>query len=306
MAKDPAFLFYPGDWLGGTMTFSRHHKGAYMDLLMGQFNNGHMGLHMVEAILGQKDYSELWEKILKPKFKADSDGNFYNQKLEDEILKRKKYTKSRQDNLIKNKPHMDAHMVSHMAPHMENENEIITDPSIRDQPTSKGSETTKLKIVIPGLGDFEIVAQATNEGWQAKELAEFLSNSEKEFTAIACTKREMNNLSSFQLVLQEFVNIIQTSGEYQNSAGIRKYFSNWLHRKNGTLEDFISKLITNPKKQQSKIDPKVKGKQFSDDFTEVTLSDGTIQKLDNEQFIQAKHGLINPSSIVKGSYNASK
>ncbi|MHA2039809.1 MAG: hypothetical protein ACW98X_25615, partial [Promethearchaeota archaeon] len=44
MAKDPAFLFYPGDWLGGTMLFSRAHKGAYMDLLMAQFNNGHMEL----------------------------------------------------------------------------------------------------------------------------------------------------------------------------------------------------------------------------------------------------------------------
>ena len=44
MSKDPAFLFYPGDWLGGTMLMTRHHKGAYMDLLMAQYNNGHMTL----------------------------------------------------------------------------------------------------------------------------------------------------------------------------------------------------------------------------------------------------------------------
>lgn len=39
MAKDPAFLFYPGDWLGGTMGMSLTQKGAYFHLLMVQFNN---------------------------------------------------------------------------------------------------------------------------------------------------------------------------------------------------------------------------------------------------------------------------
>lgn len=122
MAKDPAFLFYPGDWLGGTMTFSRFHKGAYMDLLMCQFNHGHMALHVVATILGEKDFLEMWESTLKAKFKVDSDGKFYNQKLEDEIFKRRKFTKSRQDNLNKNKPQVDSHTGNHTGPRMENEN----------------------------------------------------------------------------------------------------------------------------------------------------------------------------------------
>ena len=29
MAKDPTFLFYTGDWLGGTMVLTRHQKGCY-------------------------------------------------------------------------------------------------------------------------------------------------------------------------------------------------------------------------------------------------------------------------------------
>lgn len=123
MAKDPAFLFYPGDWLGGTMGFSRHEKGAYIDLLMCQFNNSHMDAHMVREILGEKDFSELWEKRLKKKFKIDSAGNFFNQKLEDEIVKRKKWTKSRLDNLSHMESHKESHMVDHMDSHMENENE---------------------------------------------------------------------------------------------------------------------------------------------------------------------------------------
>ena len=46
MAKDPAFLFYPNDWLGGTIGMSFEEKGAYMELLIAQFNLGHMTSHM--------------------------------------------------------------------------------------------------------------------------------------------------------------------------------------------------------------------------------------------------------------------
>lgn len=98
MAKDPAFLFYPGDWLGGTMTYTRHERGAYFDLLMGQFNNGHMSLEDVKVILGELDFNTLWESKLRRKFKKDKDGLFYNQKLENEILKRQKYSESRRKN----------------------------------------------------------------------------------------------------------------------------------------------------------------------------------------------------------------
>lgn len=124
MAKDPAFLFYPGDWLGGTMTFSRSHKGAYMDLLMAQFNGGHLSLEDVETVLGP-DFSTMWEQKLKPKFTVDAAGKFFNQKLEDEAFKRKNFTDSRKNNLDMDK-HMKDHTGSgtdhHMGKHMENEN----------------------------------------------------------------------------------------------------------------------------------------------------------------------------------------
>jgi hypothetical protein len=110
MAKDPAFLFYPGDWLGGTQTFTRAHKGAYMDLLMAQHSAGHMPIHDIQHVLGEKDFKEMWEQKLKSKFEQDSDGLFYNQKLEDEMIKRKKFTDSRKNNLTDKKTHMEQHM----------------------------------------------------------------------------------------------------------------------------------------------------------------------------------------------------
>jgi uncharacterized protein YdaU (DUF1376 family) len=53
MAKDPAFLFYPNDWIGGTMGMTFEEKGAYMEILMMQFNRGHMTSHMVGQTVGQ-------------------------------------------------------------------------------------------------------------------------------------------------------------------------------------------------------------------------------------------------------------
>jgi hypothetical protein len=47
MSKDPAFLFYPNDYIGGTMGMTFEEKGAYMELLMLQFNRGHMTTHMI-------------------------------------------------------------------------------------------------------------------------------------------------------------------------------------------------------------------------------------------------------------------
>ena len=95
MPKDPAFLFYPGDWLTGTMILNRHQKGCYIDLLVAQFNNGPLSLEMVKTVLGQDQAT--WT-ILSSKFKQDSQGNFFNERLATEIEKRKEFIGSRKQN----------------------------------------------------------------------------------------------------------------------------------------------------------------------------------------------------------------
>ena len=92
MAKDPAFLFYPNDWLGGTMGMTFEQKGAYMELLMLQFNRGHMTEHMIGQTVGQ-----IWDG-LKDKFQKDKDGLWFNERLEVEKTKRKSYVTSRLNN----------------------------------------------------------------------------------------------------------------------------------------------------------------------------------------------------------------
>jgi len=124
MAKDPAFLFYPGDYVSGTMGMTFEEKGAYMDLLMLQFNRGHMNTHMIQHTVGH-----LWEQV-KCKFIQDDIGLWYNVRLDIEKEKRKTFTESRRNNIkSKNKTventSYESHMNNHMKHHMENVNENI-------------------------------------------------------------------------------------------------------------------------------------------------------------------------------------
>lgn len=125
--KDPAFLFYPNDYLGGTMGMTFEQKGAYIELLMTQFNRGHMTSHMIGQVLGQNG-GQVWETI-KDKFQIDADGKYFNIRLEDEQNKRKAFTDSRRNNLEgKNQyPKNETHKKGHMSGHMENVNEIEVD-----------------------------------------------------------------------------------------------------------------------------------------------------------------------------------
>ncbi len=134
MAKDPAFLFYPGDWLGGTMTFTWEHKGAYMDLLMAQFNQWALTIDDIKYILGVH-FEVIWEVKLRSKFDTESDGKlFFNRKLREEMLKRKIYCESRRNNKDGKNQHKkeskkSGHMTYHMRGHMENTNVHVHAPS---------------------------------------------------------------------------------------------------------------------------------------------------------------------------------
>lgn len=125
MAKDPAFLFYPGDWLGGTLGMTFEQKGAYIELLMLQFNRGHMTEHMIRHTVGQ-----LWDN-LKDKFRMDDKGCYYNERLEIEKENRKVFVESRRNNVsgtnqyTKKKEKKSGHTTSHMEDEDINENKDL-------------------------------------------------------------------------------------------------------------------------------------------------------------------------------------
>lgn len=147
--KDPAFLFYPNDYLGGTMGMTFEEKGAYIELLMLQFNRGHMTSHMIGQTVGQ-----LWD-TLQDKFKIDDNGLYYNVRLEEEQNKRKSFTESRLNNRMGINQHknINGHMTSHMENENRNEIEVINKKEIAEKfeifrkqyPGSKGGSEVELK-----------------------------------------------------------------------------------------------------------------------------------------------------------------
>ena len=94
MGRDPAFLFYPNDYLGGTMGFSILDHGSYILTLIYQFNHGKFSENEIKNLIGDS-----WEKI-RPKFKEEN-GLFFNQRLQNEIEKRKKHSEKQKENINK-------------------------------------------------------------------------------------------------------------------------------------------------------------------------------------------------------------
>lgn len=131
MGKDPAVLFYTGDFLVGTMKMNFAQKGRYIQLLCLQHQDGHLSEDDMLEVCGGYD-----EKIFS-KFVKDDNGRYYNERMEAESIKRRRFVESRQRNLVKPdkeeqvKDHTNSHMESHMANHtesrMENENRNINE-----------------------------------------------------------------------------------------------------------------------------------------------------------------------------------
>jgi len=83
MAKDPAFLFYPSDFLTGTMFMSHEQIGIYIRLLCSQHQHG--------GVIDKISFNSLVgnNEIVRTKF-IEIDLGFYNQRLADEMEKRNK------------------------------------------------------------------------------------------------------------------------------------------------------------------------------------------------------------------------
>lgn len=94
MAKDPAFLFYTSDFLTGTMLMNNEQKGIYITLLCVQHQHGGMiDKISFDSMVGNND-------VVRIKFLETEDG-FYNKRLMDEMIKRRKKSNSLSKNAMK-------------------------------------------------------------------------------------------------------------------------------------------------------------------------------------------------------------
>jgi hypothetical protein len=164
MSKDPAFLFYPNDWLGGTLGMTFEEKGAYIEILMMQFNRGHMKESMIIQVIGSN-----WDYI-KSKFIQDELGLWYNVRLESEQIKRKAYSESRRNNKKGKNQYSnityDRSYDQHMIGHMENENEDVNKDIILNK-----KETKKIEKNIPSISEFSDYAKTIIQDFKSYEFS---------------------------------------------------------------------------------------------------------------------------------------
>lgn len=90
--KDPAFLFYPSDFLTGCTNLTMDERGQYISLLCIQHQTGHLSDKTIRLSVGNVSVDVL------SKFQQDENGLYFNARLEMEIVKRSQFVDSRRVN----------------------------------------------------------------------------------------------------------------------------------------------------------------------------------------------------------------
>jgi uncharacterized protein YdaU (DUF1376 family) len=89
MGKDPAILFYTGDFLNGCTDLTFEERGQYITLLCLQHQKGHLSEKTIRLSVGSASAD-----VMK-KFIQDEEGDFYNERMDEEIIKRQHFLDTR-------------------------------------------------------------------------------------------------------------------------------------------------------------------------------------------------------------------
>lgn len=120
MSKDPAFLFYPGDYLRDTQCLSEKSQVAYDRIMCEHMRNiciSNQQLNFFTKRLTEDEKLELMFLL------TEINGGFQITWVADSILKRRNYSDSRR----KNRTSKPKNISSSYDSHMENENEIVNE-----------------------------------------------------------------------------------------------------------------------------------------------------------------------------------
>ncbi len=90
--KDPAFLFYSDNWIGGTSTMTFEDRGKYITILVIMHQKGRLKEETIRFLVGSIS------DTLKEKFLIDETGLWYNERLEKEVGKRRNFVETRRNN----------------------------------------------------------------------------------------------------------------------------------------------------------------------------------------------------------------
>ena len=163
--KDPAFLFYSNDFLSGTMLLDNEQVGKYIRLLCLQHQKGH---------LREKDMLNIcnsYDEDIFSKFKQDEENNYYNERLEYEIQRRKAYSESRrnnrkkkkEDNICKTYEKDMKNICNSYEKHMENENENENE-NVNVNEKKESKRTTSRAFSKPTIEEIDAYCKERGNG----------------------------------------------------------------------------------------------------------------------------------------------
>jgi len=138
--KDPAFLFYPEAFVNGTAFLSNEQIGIYILLLANQHIHGHLTEKEILKLVGVLD-----EEVMA-KFTTDSEGKWYNVKL-DEVMQERKSFAERQRTLANKRWGKNANADA-MASKVAHAEEI---PALKDK--NKDTNISSTKVTKSPLDD---------------------------------------------------------------------------------------------------------------------------------------------------------
>lgn len=121
----------------------------------------------------------------------------------------------------------------------------VKESKVKESKVNKNKQENFIDFEIKGLGDMTVSFYSECELWQLKEIKDFLTKSQTNFESMVMSNPIMNNVENFNIALQEFINFIQSANDYQEATELRKYFRNWINKKNGTLEAYLNSFKKN-------------------------------------------------------------
>lgn len=248
--KDPAFLFYYQDFLVGTYFMSNDCVGAYIRCLCHQAHNWTISeKDMIKICQSHEIHTEI-----KSKFLIDDNGEYYNERLREEIAKRKKYSQSRSENrkstgrkyqsdneieLKSSKKEREKDMNNICRSHDqhmedENENEILSyENKVEVNNKRKEKEGTgrkgkeKEETLIPQLSETVLLSPCCILSLDACKIE--LLRDQHWIEQITMSKG-YSSITETQVMLTQFFNKLKDDGVLQkNTSEAKKHFNNWLN-----------------------------------------------------------------------------
>lgn len=107
MAKDPAVLFYPDKWMMATAGMPSDVRGWYLNLILHQYDKGELPNDIEELatlagirISEYERFKQMFEQVLKQKFKQNDKGALENEKAKEILQARQKFKNKRSNSGI--------------------------------------------------------------------------------------------------------------------------------------------------------------------------------------------------------------